>query len=81
MRATPASLCRVPGHVSACVRCGTEIRWVTVEGEGRIPLDSISTFNGPYVLNPDDVNLARRVDRPGRYGYENHDETCPKLRR
>lgn len=64
---------------SSCVRCGQKVRWVTVPGEGRIPLDAVSIFNGRYRLHPNDVNLAEPIDRPGRYGYMSHDETCPRL--
>lgn len=67
--------------MSQCVRCGQPIRWVTVTGEGKMPLDSVAIYNGRYRLDPNDVNLAEVIDRPGRYGYMNHDETCPRLNR
>lgn len=62
--------------MSACVRCGAEVRWITVEGEGKIPVDAQSTYNGRYALDSNDVNKGIRIDRPGHYGHENHDETC-----
>lgn len=71
----------VAGHMSAstCPRCGVEIRWVTVEGEGKIPLDAIAVYNGRYRLDPNDVNLAEPVERPGLMGFMNHDDTCGEL--
>lgn len=51
---------------------------MTVEGEGKIPLDSQSTYNGRYVLDGNDVNKAYPATRPGLYGHESHDETCGK---
>ena len=62
--------------MSTCSRCGVEIRWVEVEGEGRIPLEAFTTYDGTYALDPDDIGKAHRIDRPGLYGYRSHDETC-----
>lgn len=62
--------------MSTCSRCGVEIRWVEVEGEGKVPLDAQATFNGTYALDPNDVGKAYRIDRPDLYGHMNHDKTC-----
>jgi hypothetical protein len=62
--------------VSACARCGVEVRWVEVEGEGKVPLDARATYDGTYALDPKDVDKAYRIKRPGLYGHTNHDETC-----
>lgn len=62
--------------MSACARCGAEVRWVEVQGEGKVPLDAFTTYDGTYALDPDDVGKAVRITRPGLYGYRNHNETC-----
>lgn len=67
--------------MSACVRCGVQVRWVEVEDKGRIPLDAQAVYNGKYALDPDEVGRAFPISRPGLYGYEDHNTTCHKLQR
>lgn len=62
--------------MSTCARCGVEIRWVTVEGQGKVPLEAQSTYDGTYALDPSDADLAYPIERPGLYGYNDHNKTC-----
>lgn len=64
--------------MALCQACGTETRWVEVDGE-RIALDRVPSVNGKYVLDPEDVSKATRVDAPGldKLGYSAHEDTCP----
>ena len=62
--------------MSTCARCGAEIRWVEVKGAGLVPLDAHTTYDGTYALDPNDVQKAYPISRPGLYGYRDHNETC-----
>jgi hypothetical protein len=64
-----------------CSQCGAPIRWVEVEGEGRIPLDTTAgDLKGPhrYRLVGEMPGQAERIPlHVEAYGYLNHRESCP----
>lgn len=63
--------------IGTCPLCGTDVRWVSVDGE-RLALDTIASVDGPYRLDGEDVERAQKMAQPGHAGFKPHQETCSK---
>lgn len=73
--------------MSSCHRCGTEVLWVSAEGE-RVALNKLPQMRPParpemplYRLKSEELAQAEIVSQVDGTGYALHRETCPALAR